>query len=171
MPTFEPGPIFGWPRKETIHRDGDPYLTRWHLLSYAMGFKRNLYLHRFHRSDEDVLHDHPWSFWSLILWGGYREWTREPGFVPETHSRKIPGGFTFPCVESLIGHWYGPLSLLKRPAEWIHRVEIEERLRGRVWTLVWTGPKARQWGFWCPKGWRYYRDHIVRKAETGDGCA
>lgn len=154
MPTFTPGPIFGWPRKEVIHRDGSPYLTRWHLLSYQMGFNRNVYLHRFHRSDEDTLHDHPWGFWSLILWGGYFEWTRE-GY---------PDG-------QMVRRWYRPLSFLRRPAVWKHRVEIPERLRGRVWTLVWTGPKERSWGFWCPKGWRPWREHHARREETGDGCA
>jgi hypothetical protein len=50
----------------------DPYLTRWTILEIA-GW--SLKLHRFHRSDEDRdLHDHPWTFWSLILLGGYYEW-------------------------------------------------------------------------------------------------
>ena len=49
-----------------------PLMTRYKLLLTRWG---NLYLHVFHRSDEDrELHDHPWGFVSLILWGGYYEW-------------------------------------------------------------------------------------------------
>lgn len=160
---FEPGPIFGWPRKEVIHRDGDPYLTRWWFISTRRHGR--LYLHRFHRSDEDVLHDHPWAFWSLILWGGYIEHSDRPihPFVPEASLNFSLRGVHW-------SRWHGPLSLLRRPATWRHRVEIPDELRGRVWTLVWIGPKVRDWGFHCPKGWIPFQEHNARRAATGEGC-
>lgn len=147
--TFTRGPIFGWPRRELIDRDGSPYLVRWHLIDTERHGR--LYLHRFWRSDEDVLHDHPWAFWSLILWGGYVEVT--------------------PCLPwGQWGLWHRTGSLLRRPATWRHRVVVPDRLRGRVWTLVWTGPKVREWGFWCPRGWISFHEHRARRAQTGEGC-
>ena len=83
----------------------------------------NLYLHFFHRSDDDrnTLHDHPWAFVSLLLKGGYTEHT------PEGAARKLPG------------------MILYRPANWIHRVELTH---GRCVSLVWVGKRVRTWGFW-----------------------
>ncbi|MCA1596111.1 MAG: hypothetical protein LC772_06770 [Chloroflexi bacterium] len=54
----------------------EPYLTRYRLLK-TRWFTLNL--HRFHQSDHDVMHDHPWAFCSLILWRGYVEETPELG--------------------------------------------------------------------------------------------
>ena len=53
---------------------GDPpFLWRWNLM-YRKGF--TVKLHRFLRSDPARdLHDHPWDFVSIILWGGYYEET------------------------------------------------------------------------------------------------
>ena len=42
-----------------------------------------------------------------------------------------------------------------RRATHMHRIVIDE---GPVWTLFITGPRIRQWGFLCPKGWIYWRD-------------
>jgi hypothetical protein len=65
-------------RKLIIHGcdargDGsDPYLTRWVILKVKW---IGLYFHKFHRSDAEDLHNHPWSFISIILWRGYNEQT------------------------------------------------------------------------------------------------
>jgi hypothetical protein len=126
-----------------------PYLERWTLLGRRFEGSQRLFLHCFHRSDRDDLHNHPWAFWSLILWGGYFE--------------KTPEG----------RRWYRPLSLLRRPATWRHAVEIPE---GRlVWTLVWAGPKVQSWGFFCDDGkgnttFRPWREHARREAAGLTGC-
>ena len=135
--------LLQWPM-ERIERDGRPYLDRWHVAHFRCG--QRLYLHYFHRGDaEEYNHDHPWSFWSLILWGGY--WEVTPGPFGGDRTR-----------------WYYPLSLLRRPADWQHRVKLPE---GRVAiTLVWTGRKERTWGFWCPhRGFVGWREH-----EAQGGC-
>jgi len=129
-----------------IGRKGLPrYLTRWVLWGKRFGPGRKVFLHCFHRGDaEDYFHDHPWPFRSLILWGGYYEHT-------ESGRR-----------------WYGPLSLLRRPAEWRHRVEVPE---GRTcWTLILCGEKVRSWGFWCPKGFVPWRKHQASQDAGGSGC-
>lgn len=109
----------------------DPYLTRYTLLETRWG---NLYLHVFHRSDHDVLHDHPWAFTSLILWRGYVEET------PEGKRRKWPG------------------MLLVRKPEHRHRVILVGD-KPAV-TLVWRGPYVRQWGFWEASGWTHWQDYF-----------
>jgi hypothetical protein len=112
------------PHRVVVNCDRNPYLTRWYL------FRRPafaIFLHRFHRSDEDrALHDHPWSFITVILWRGYLEHT------PEGTSRKWPGMICY------------------RPAEWRHRVEL---INGKQsFTLVFRFRERRVWGFWEKTG-------------------
>jgi hypothetical protein len=133
--------------KHEIGRKGlDRYMTRWVLHGPRQGLGQKVYLHYFHNGDpEAYFHDHPWPFWSLILWGGYWEHT--------------PRG----------RRWYGMFSLLRRPADWQHRVELP---RGqRCLTLVWTGSKNRAWGFWCPSiGFLPWREHEANEAAGKPGC-
>lgn len=134
-----------------IGRGGDTYLTRWVLWGSRYGEGGKVFVHRFARGDHDeALHDHPWHFWSLILCGGY--WEHRPG----------PGGAGTERV------WCGPLSLLRRPAEWRHRVELPA---GRTcWSLVWTSAKKRSWFFHCPQGAVPWRDFIARAEAGASGC-
>lgn len=134
-----------------------PYLTRWVLWGErnAAVPRRNLYLHRFTRSDSDTYHDHPWPFTSIILAGGYWE-----------HTPTGPGGLTDRK------RWYGPGRILRRPAQWKHWVEVPA---GReVWTLLLVGRKVRSWGFWCARAtalvYRPWRAHYAMLMQTGDGC-
>lgn len=94
----------------------------------------NVYLHNFLRSDADRhCHDHPWSFCSFILTGGYTEHTING-------ARK-----------------WQPGALLYRPAEWLHWVEITPGTQ--VWTLVVVLPKRREWGFLTEKGWLKWTEY------------
>lgn len=81
----------------------------------------NLYLHRL--ICPDVIphcHDHPWWFRTIILWGGYWEWSdAEPRWS-----------------------WRGPGACLYRPALWRHNIHTDF---DGVWSLVLTGPKSRDW--------------------------
>lgn len=110
------------------------YLTRYTLVSGRHG---KLCLHIFHRSDADELHDHPWGFWSLILWRGYIEQT------PRGRKRVWPG------------------MLLHRRATCSHRVEL---VNGRkAITLVWMGKSVQAWGFFTSKGWMHFREYFREK--------
>lgn len=40
--------------------------------------------------------------------------------------------------------WIPRFSIIKRPAEWAHRVEVIKP----TWTFVIRGPWVREWGFW-----------------------
>ena len=91
----------------------------------------SLYLHRFHRSDEDgELHSHPFE-WSvaLILAGGYREERRDNALgFPSVRARDIK-----PWTLNFIRH------------DTFHRVDL---LEDDAWSLFLVGPKTKSWGFW-----------------------
>jgi hypothetical protein len=116
-------------KKTIIYREDDlPYLVRYSL------FKCDLFALKVHHiliSDYDCQHDHPWAFVTLLLKGGYVEYTPTGSKV------------------------YGPLSLLYRPAEYVHRLQIHQP----VWSLVITFKKVRPWGFITSKGWIFWKDY------------
>jgi hypothetical protein len=129
---------------EPINRTGNPK-------SEAI-FPRGLgiYLHRFHRSDDDsALHNHPWK-WSrsLILAGGYVE-ERRMGVM-------------------------GPVKkFVRRPGSWVrinkddfHRVDLIE---DDCWSLFIAGPKVDTWGFWDRKTAEFlpWRDFITKVRGPG----
>lgn len=102
--------------------DGDKYLIRWNLLQTNW---LTIKLHKILKSDDACLHDHPWGFMSIILWGGYVEHTDKGSKI------------------------YHPLNVLFRSAEYRHRLEVHQT----CWTLVFTSGRKREWGFWTKKGW------------------
>ena len=108
------------------------YLHRWRLL--ALPGKRRIYLHRFLGPDwgRDP-HDHPKWFLSIGLWGSY---TEEYAYPYVGYTGKACGAqrtYRAPWVRLF-------------PATHIHRIK-EIGKRG-CWTLVVTGRKTREWGFW-----------------------
>jgi hypothetical protein len=143
-----------WFQHEHITRQwsNDLYLSRWTIGGNRFGGSRRVFIHCFWRSDYDTLHDHPWAFLTLLLFGGYWEMTAPDG--PDKPRRKR--------------RWYWPGTLLFRPAKWAHAVQIPA---GRnCWTLVATGPRHRGWGFWCPSGWLPWKQHHRNLQRTGEGC-
>lgn len=163
-------------QKRVIHardnagRDTGPWMVRWSLLEC---FGWSLKLHHILRSDEDRdLHDHPWSFLSLILRGGYWEHTYPPCRGGSAHRfAERPADGVARCVACLfpkastVRQWYGPGALLWRPNPWPHRLEL--RPDCTTWTLVLTTPKRREWGFHTICGWIPHTRYDRAKAE---GC-
>jgi hypothetical protein len=129
-------------RKEVIYGCIEvPLMTRWILLEERWG---KIMLHHFHRSDEDrERHDHPWNFWTLILKNGYIE-------DCPNHFRRLK-----------------PFRLYRRLAVHRHRVVLLGDGYGRerdAWTLVFTGPRIREWGFWTAAGeWIHYKRFLKEK--------
>lgn len=127
-----------WPRRPPDLVIGFDYLRRWHLVPHSRWC--NIYLHNIRHSDDDrALHDHPWANISIILRGSYREHT--------------PHG-TF-----LRSRW----SVIFRRATARHRLLLEDGCD--VWTLFITGPKIREWGFWCPQGFVPWYNYPVAGTE------
>lgn len=105
------------PHKELGWKDIGEVFTRYTLLKTPLFrvYLHCLYAPRWH----PMGHDHPWSFVTLILRGGYLEWTPSGKFY------RPPG------------------SVLHREAEFAHNVITG----GVCWSLVVTGPKRREWQF------------------------
>lgn len=93
-----------------------------------------MYVHWLRVEDEGNLHNHPWSFGSVVLRGGYRE-----------------------CVERFISHHRIPHVLSHDERTWrrlsYHRIHTDEfhmiikLLRKPTITLLFVGNRDNPWGF------------------------
>lgn len=145
------------PPRVIYDRDGvSPYLTRHYLIGCAkmpdgsapfdaLGnpkqgavfderFPVQLYLHRFHRGDQDEeLHNHPWR-WSasFVLAGGYLEERR----TRDRHGRPSNGVEVRAVLPFMVNRIGG---------DDFHRVDLLEK---DAWTLFLVGPRVSSWGFW-----------------------
>ena len=123
---------FGYCNRHRIISDqdtGEPYLERYYLLlKDRRSFPFNIFVHKFLKSDPDDLHDHPWSYWTFILRGGYFEHTPKGRF------------------------WRAPFTCLRRKPNDLHRIELNPDA-GDCWTLFIPGKKERNWGFLTDDGW------------------
>ncbi len=121
-----------------------PLLERWILFRHPKLF--GIFVHKLCRSDHDrALHDHPWSFLTVILRRGYFEVFydhSQPDWLRERFTQHKPG------------------AVLYRPACHRHRVVIKGK---PAWTLVFVGPKCRKWGFWPDSGWCWWRRYDTNK--------
>lgn len=92
--------------------------------------------HWLHSDDLRHPHDHPWSFWTICLWGGYTD------VSPDGEDRVRPGSIRF------------------RSALHQHSVKVDE---GGCWTILLTGREHRRWGFWVNGKFRkrnkYFYEH------------
>jgi hypothetical protein len=148
---------------QRANESGKDYLRRWYIIPHAKVRAKtwwllkqgNIFLHNFNRSDPDVRHDHPWwSFGMIINKGGrYIEHTPYGSFVRKR------------------------FQIVYRKATHEHRIELlrDETEIGElvpVWTIFITGPKTRDWGFACPRGWvphwKFADPHNPN--EIGAGC-
>ena len=125
----------------------DCYMERWYLIPQNRLF--NIYLHCFHRSDDDrALHDHKAHNISIILMGRYDEHL-SGGVV----KRRTQGGVYF------------------RHATTPHRVAL---INGRsVLTIFVKLPDYREWGFHCPRGWVHnelFTSNVGKESKVGRGC-
>lgn len=141
----------------------DPYLERWFLIPRNRYF--NIYLHRFLRDDDDrALHDHPWVSLSIIVGSKLKD-CRYKFKAGLTEIYKDRFGF-----ERKRDLGFGRLTF--RKATFAHRLIVRER--GTL-TIFVTGPRVREWGFHCPRGWRHWKvftSYTVSGDSTrvGRGC-
>lgn len=133
-----------------VGSEENPYLLRWYLIPRNSFL--NIYLHKFLRDDDDrAFHDHPWNFLSFIVKGSYKEDT----------------------VKGLIYRQW--LSLAYRRATHRHRVILNRDETGIIqpcWTIVCTGKRIHEWGFWCPNGFVHWQTFTKpsNPGEIGRGC-
>jgi hypothetical protein len=144
-----------------IGKPGSVYMNRWYVIPRNRLF--NIYLHQVLRSDDDrALHDHPWLNLSVVLKGGYREVM--PASRP-SNDWPVPPQWSV---------WRGPGSIVLRRPTAAHRLEIDPvAANGETcWSLFVTGPNVRGWGFWCPRGWKPWREFVdmTNTGAIGPGC-
>ena len=135
---------------------GSVYMRRWRFFPEWMPGIR---VHNILKSDDDrALHDHPMSFVTIILKGGYYEYLSD-------------GSKT----------WHGPGSILYRQAKTMHRIELEkvwkcphtsgdscgcppqEPKLQPAWTLVFRTRYFREWGFATKQGWVHNQQFITKR--------
>jgi hypothetical protein len=164
--------IFEFNKRITITRLNNngidvPYLKRHTLFSFSKYF--SIKVHDIVDSDEICSHDHPWPFLTIMLRGGYYEWTpksqKERGKILEERIG------TDGTIE--VRRWHGPGSIMYRPANWRHQLELpveykttfngdsEKPLPAK--TFVLTFKVIRDWGFFTPKGWIYWDNYDKNK--------
>lgn len=98
-------------------------------------------LHWIRKADaEPWLHDHPVSFLSLILRGGYAE-LRATGDGDIGHK---------------VHRWF---NFVRASSKDRHRIIFT---RHNTLTLCFMGPKTREWGFHMPEGWVMWKDYYKR---------
>lgn len=95
-------------------------------------------------TDQDP-HDHPWNFYSLIWRGGYWE---EVWKSPDTLSVSPRGH-----VRARVKHTW-----VKTPITTAHQITDVDK---NTVTVVFTGKRTREWGFWPRSG--YTRKFVPRK--------
>lgn len=114
------------------------YITRLHLLKTPWFA---ICLHWLNKPDpEPFLHDHPVSFLSIILRGGYSE----------KRMTKYHG------LKTISHHWF---NLVKATPTDRHTI-IE--VKPKTLTLALMGPKTREWGFHSADGsWILWKDYYT----------
>lgn len=133
-----------------------PILHRWTL---AKGVGRKLMLHHFlPNADDRAEHDHPASFWTLVLCGGYDDRIPCPmcdgksyNLAPELDTCAWCAG-----TGDVPGDRMRAGMLRRRAATYRHRTRV---LPSGCWTLVFMGRKERPWGFWKAGRWWPWREH------------
>lgn len=140
-------------KTKTFYGTQGPLLTVYRLLKVG---RLSFCIHHFHTADEDPdCHDHPFSFFTMVLRGGYLEEMVVdpdiPGYVPGVH-----GPIETRFVERR------PFSMGFRKASCLHRVAA---IASPCWTCcVKIAPKnPREWGFITENGWVQWQDYIRAK--------
>ena len=120
-------------REDISNGAGAIGLRRWRLFKVR---DRKVYLHHFLDDEARDFHDHPFWFLTFILWNGYIEETL----------RDYEGCGHYPGGKRVVREMLHAPSIHYRRPEHTHRIRLKN---GKpAWTLVITGPKIRDWGFW-----------------------
>lgn len=126
-------------------RTGADYMHRYYIfLKDRKWFPFNVTLHKIVRSDDPIMHDHPWAFMTLILKGGY--WEHTPHFNSE--------GKQF---AELI-KWHGPGSIIYHKASEYHWLELDQNKP--TTTLFFMGSQKRDWGFLLNNKWVQHETYL-----------
>jgi len=142
---------FWWKRwalwqKMVVKEGDDIYLYRRTVLKTPI---LSFCIHWIYRSDGDrCLHDHPWSFLSIVLRGEYIEYRRKKHTVNTVPSTR------------------GFLSIAYRRSKSLHRVVLPQHQIKPVITFVIMGRSKRDWGFETKLGWVKWDKYLEHGPKT-----
>lgn len=137
------------PYSSLYHADGSLYMERFHVME-RRGNLGSIRLHHICTEDrDDAMHDHPFSFYTLILTGGYLEARPE---------QRDPC-FSFDGRELAVATWRRPGSVAYRHACDRHKITY---VKQDTWTLVFAGPLRQWWGFYTPIGKIFWREYETK---------
>jgi hypothetical protein len=139
------GAILNWtttvylnnPRRRVIldRESDDDYLERYYLfLKDRQQFPFNIFLHKFCKSDPTDLHDHPWAFVHIILYGGYWETVAIDGDPRNT-----------------VKKWRSPGYINYVTADHMHKIELDDT-KPKPITLFVPFKQQGTWGFYKVDG-------------------
>ncbi|MEY2434763.1 MAG: hypothetical protein QOC92_4488 [Acidimicrobiaceae bacterium] len=133
---------------------GDVYLHRFRIIKTPWFA---LYLHDLNLPDNDRdPHDHPWTFWSLVLRGHYKETVYEQcPDVDEFWSRSTYLGV---AQETYKRRWLAG-SVHRMGMDKAHKIDS---VGPKTKTLVFCGRRRRNWGFWTPQGFESWQSYIAK---------
>lgn len=137
----------GLPKREVIGAPLCPLMYRWTL--FGDDARGKVMLHRFPPNTTDAdIHDHPWPFVTMVLWGSYDDIVPCPTCLGEP--LYWGGGEEVKCWQCfgkgiVFGERMRAGKICRRRAEHTHRTRTHDV---GAWTLVITGKKVREWGFW-----------------------
>ena len=146
--------LFQWLGRYRIIMDrenGEAYQERYYLfLRDRKNFPFNIFLHKFLKGDPADVHNHPWSYRTVILWGGYYECI--PIFDKEG---RIIGDYP---------EWRGPGYTCRYSADSYHRIELKPGVT--CWTLFMPGRQEQEWGFMVDNNWIQHEQYFLSKQKA-----
>ncbi|HEY1898617.1 MAG TPA: hypothetical protein VGG49_02380 [Steroidobacteraceae bacterium] len=129
--------IVQWAMRHPYSHIGS-YMGRWWVVPQTWGLPFAIRLHHIVRSDADpYVHDHPWNWRTVILYGWYEEED-----VEGIKRIQLEGDTRAATSETF------------------HRINSVST--GGVWTFFIMGRRTNRWGFMvgCPARKVYYRDYV-----------
>lgn len=129
---------------------GDVYLHRFRIIKTPFF---GVYLHDLNLPDTDRdPHDHPWTFWSFVLSGGYEEIVFED-------LQYLPGLRSPLCAERIYNRRWLKWSWHRMNTNAAHKIlSVQPKTK----TLVFTGPRVREWGFWTQDRWIPWKPYVQK---------
>lgn len=145
--------------------DKEVYLRRWWVIPRNRFF--NVYLHNMLRDDDAVLHDHMYVSLSLVLTDGLEEvWCRNPANRRyREHHYDYSRGDVYDYLTQRRTVCGG--DLVWRSSRMAHQLIV----RQEAWTLFVTGPRIKEWGFWCPRGFRHWSKYVASGQDSSGGTS
>jgi len=121
------------------------YITRLHIIKSPWWA---IMLHWINGPDpEPHMHDHPVTFLSVILRGGYVE-----KMPIVRHQFTVMGWVERPGVAHYERRWFNYI----RAGKHIHTIVY---VKPNTLTLCFVGPKVREWGFHTEDGWVFWKEY------------